>query len=102
MALTDVSTARQMAETLAPLVEAEPALERLLISTNGHVAELWLLTAPTDVDTELRLYESSLILYDRYPDTTFRVRVLNPADSEDGGVCDLMPATAEEIPLRRQ
>ncbi len=102
MAITPSVSAREMAESLAAVVRDEPALQHLLVSTERDRIELWLLTAETDAETELRVYGHSLMLYDRFPDADFRVHVLNPADFEDGDVRSIVPAGAEEIPLRRQ
>jgi hypothetical protein len=99
MAITPAVDARAMAEALAAVVASEPALEHLLVSTERDLIELWLLTAPTDADTERRLYGESIMLYDRFPDACFRVHVLNPAYFEDGDVSGIVPAGAEEIPL---
>ncbi len=102
MAITPAVDAREAAESLAAEVSAEPAVEHLFVSTDRDLIELWLLTAPTDAETERRLYGLQLELYDRFPDAYFRVHVINPDYFEDGDISGIVPSEAEEIPLRRK
>ncbi len=101
IAATAIVTPLTIAESLADDVRAEPALKRFLVSTQPVLVELWLLTAPTDAETERRLYGLSLDLYDRFPDAYFRVHVINPGHIEDGDISGIVPAEARRSPCGR-
>lgn len=100
MAVTDRVTAQQMGRAFAEMAREEPAARRLWVSTNGCEVELWLLTEPTDADTERRLYAASKALYDHFPEAVFFVDVLNPAQSQGWDAVSAIPSGVEEIPLR--
>ncbi len=100
MAVGDTVSPREMARTLAALVGTETIVERLWMSTTGDGVEFWLLTAPTDADTERRLYDLTAALYERFPDVPTELHILNPSLFADGAALGLLPSHAEEIMLR--
>ena len=102
MMSVDASAARATGRGYAAAVANEPAARRLWVGPHPDRLELWLLTEPTDGDTERRLYAALLPVYDAIPDAPLRLHVIDPEHDERvdlGG--RILPAGAEEIPLRR-
>src|SRR3712207_2210424 len=100
MAVGDAVSPQSMARVLAALVSSEAVAQRLWVSTTGDRVELWLLTAPTDANTERHLYELGTILYERFPDARTELHVLNPNLFANGHALGMLPPNAEQIPLR--
>ena len=100
MTVANEVTAQRMGRSFAESASREPAAKRLWVAPREGYVELWLLTEPTDADTERRLYGASMELYDRFPDAHFRIGVLNPSLSEGWDPMSEIPPDAEEIPLR--
>jgi hypothetical protein len=100
MAVANRATLAEIGKTYAEAVRAEPAAKQLWVDHHRDYFELWLVTEPIDADIEYRLYEAELVLHDRFPDAYIRFHVLNPRYFDPFDPADLIPASAEEIPLR--
>ena len=101
MAVHNPATEDAVARTFAEAVRAESAARRLWVLVSGSTVELWLLTEPTHADTERRLYGASRLLYEAFPDTDIRVRVVNPRLFDTPEPEQLIPPGADEVPLRQ-
>lgn len=99
MAVTTPALAQEIARCWAQLVRDEPAVARMFVETRPHRIELYLVTHPTDDDTERRLYEKALELYDRFPDVPLLYGVLNAAWYENGDALVALPSSAVEVSL---
>lgn len=100
MAIADPVTTQDTGRTFAQMVRDEQAALRLWARHHRDYLEFWLLTVPIDADTERRLYAAGVELRDRFPEVNIRVRILNPRFFEHDDLTELVPAGAEEIPLR--
>lgn len=91
------ATARRIGQKFANAVRDEPAAQALSVSSEGERVELWLLTEPTDAETEQRLYAAGTFLEEEFADVDIRVHVLNPAWYGESDPKTILPEGAERI-----
>ncbi len=87
---------------LAEAIANESAAREVWAWGASDRVELWVLTEPTDADTEQRLYALSAPLDDRHPEVDLRVHVLNPAWYGESDPKVIIPSGAERIALPRR
>ncbi len=78
MAIDQTIDTKLMAQRYADAVREMPSALDLYYQQYRGVAEFWLVTSPIDVDTELKFYEASNVLYKQFPDTLIDFHVINP------------------------
>jgi hypothetical protein len=93
--------ARKLAETFAARLRTEPTARKLWVLEDDGQVELWLLTAPTDVATTLRLHTFAYACAAAFPELTVQLHVLNPAWYSTGDPTAALPFldAAEQVPL---
>ena len=98
----DVTTSPEtIARQFAAAIRHEPGVERLWLHSQREYLELWLMTAPVDIDAERRLFEQWAELVASHPQANVRLHVLNPSFIDDGvNLTDYVPASAVPIALR--
>ena len=92
--------AREVAEAFAEVVQSEPAVERLWVTSHRGVIRLWLLTEAMDRKDELRLYGLLDHIYDRFGEVWVNLHLLSPLYFDPLELDVVVPQGAEEIALR--
>ena len=100
MAIADQATLADVAKTYADAIREEGSARQLWASSHSDYFELWLVTEPIDADVERQLYTAELILYERFPEASLSVHVLNPRYFGDSDPAEMIPRDAEEVQLR--
>lgn len=88
-----------MARRFVEAVRGMPAARELRFRVWRGVAEFWLITEPTDFDTETSFYALSQLLYDRFPGTPINFEVINPAVFAPFDLVTIVPDDAARIIL---
>jgi hypothetical protein len=91
--------AREVAEVFAESVRAEPAVQRLWVTSHRGGVRLWLLTEAMETKDELRLYRLTDHIYDRFGEVPVTLHLLSPRYFESLELDVVVPQGAEEIVL---
>jgi hypothetical protein len=83
----------------ALMAGANEVVKGLWMTTDRGGITFWILTGPIDPDTQDRLYERTVKLYDQFPDLLFDVHILNPEWFAGGDALSALPHDAQPIPL---
>lgn len=100
MAINTRADARAVGAALAERARAYSVACRLWVSSDRETVHLWLEVEPVEHAQELGLYELVDGLYERFPGVDPFLHVMNPQDYTVE-IQDAVPASAEEIDLRR-
>jgi hypothetical protein len=100
VAIVDEVSATEVGRAFAALLGEDPVARRLWVRPHHGFVELWLLIAPSDVDTARRLHGTIFHLFDRYLDRVPRLFVLDPIEYPGSDPAENVPPDATEIPLR--
>ena len=91
--------AREVAEAFAEHVRAEPAVQRMWVTSHRGVIRLWLLTEAMETKDELRLYGLLDHIYDRFGEVGVHLHLLSPRYFVPLELDVVVPQGAEEIAL---
>jgi hypothetical protein len=83
----------------AELARFGGTVEGLWMTTHRGVLTFWVLTCPIDFETQQRIYERTLVLYDRVPGIEFTVHILNPEWFTGGDALSALPSDAQQVAL---
>lgn len=100
MAIANRATATEIGKAYAEAIRGEAAAKQLWARSHRDYVELWLVTEPIEVGVDRPLYAAEDVLYDRFPEAYIHLHILNPRLFDDFDAAELVPAGAEEIPLR--
>jgi hypothetical protein len=95
MVVSNVSNAADMARWLSHQVKEEPSVRELWFRQFGTISELWLVTVPTDLQTEQRLRRAGRLLHGKFPGALIDYQVLNRDLVSEAGLETLIPKDAE-------
>ena len=99
MAVTSVTRAQRLGKVLAELRREEPLVAELWTATQADAVQFWVIARePIPMAEHRRLYGLTGALYDRCPDATFEVHVLNPRNYI-GDVHRALPRNAVQLPV---
>jgi hypothetical protein len=100
MAIGHPPTAREVGRQFAERICGEAVAQALWVRSHRGYVELWLVTAPTDLDAVRGFHETGVALEEQFPELDLRLHVLNRGYYPHTDVAELIPPGAEEIPLR--
>ncbi len=102
MAIDQTIDTKLMAQRYADAVRKMPDAREIYFRLHGGVAEFWLITAPTDVDTQMDFYGASQLLYDQFPGTPIDFHVINPAHYIRFDLSMILPPGVEHTIIHAQ
>jgi hypothetical protein len=102
VAIGHTPTISEIGRSFAERIRAESSPRALRVRAHRETVELWLVTAPVDYDTVHRIHEAGIALEEQFPDVELRLHVLNARNYPGTDPATLIPAGAEEIPLRQE
>ncbi len=102
MAIADRVTAAEIGKTYAETIRDEAGPKQLWMRSYRDYVELWLVVEPIEHDAELRLYAAEDAIYDRFPEASVRLHILNPRHIRAFEPAAILPPGAEETALRAQ
>ena len=100
MAVAPRAITGEIGRSFAERIRAEPTARALRVRAARGGVELWLVTAPADPDTAYRFYEAGAAVEAQFPDVELYLHVLNARNYPHVDPLTLIPAGAEEVPLR--
>ena len=99
MTVKNTASSAAIVKRFAELVRNHEAVKELWYTTPPEGVVLWVVTAPTDLDTARELHGLSIMLYDEIPEALFDLHVLNPRDWQDEDAHLDRPLNAIPVPL---
>ncbi len=97
MAIDQSIGTKLMAQRYSDAVREMPTACDLYYRQCRGVAEFWLVTSPTDVQTQMELYGASQMLYNQFPEVPADFHVINPAHYAPFNLKMILPAEVERI-----
>ena len=103
MAVTRQVDAQTVGQTFAEMTESDPEVRGIYVRPSGDSIDVWMLTSHPDYDAEDAVFETTVAIQRRFPDTPIHLHLVNPRHYTTG--CDLVseviPSNAVAVSINR-